>query len=267
MKVRMSLEQQDKDKLIDKIIDKYHFTDGDRETLIMIYGQLKKYIEPYASYRINQRITGVPDIDDGPSAMVSMTLGAGVDRLQERYIRDDRLEEAYMLDCICAELLLLLYGEFNRSYARFHRRYVKRYVFIGDEIPLTAIPGILTDIRGKKTSAKKNDNAVSENTEEISDTISDSAAECERLMEHDEITCNEYGVLTPSKSVVFYAVLSENPNQMCEGICDGCCNAECENRLKVVLSYDKPAGNNISEIPEDKGSRLTYGYQRIFGTR
>ena len=51
--------------------------------------------------------------------------------------------------------------------------------------------------------------------------------ECE-----DDITANEYGVLTPSKSVIFYAILTENPKQICEGICGSCKNANCENRVK-----------------------------------
>lgn len=256
MKVRMSVEQSNIDVFISNIISKYHFLEADRDKLKSLYMQLKNYLGPYAAYRINQRVTGVDVIDEGPAAIVAMTLGAGVDRLQERYIKNEQLEEAYMIDCICAELLLKMYGEFNAAYARFHRRYVKRYVFVGDEISVKEIPVLLKDIKGDR---KKDNNAEHDNREEVAKEIIEKNEECEKLMEHEDITCNEYGVLKPAKSVVFYAALSENPNQICEGICSNCGNAECENRVVASARVDT----------DDKmdNKRLNYGYQRIFGVQ
>lgn len=270
MKVRMSVEQQNKDTFIGLVRDKYHFGDKDVETLENVYDELQKNVEPYAMYRINQKVTGVTAIDEGPAAVVAMTLGVGVDSQKEAYIGAGRLSEAYMLDCLANELLLKLYGEFNAAYARFHRRYVKRYVFIGKEIPVTAIPSLLEDIRGNKQQAEKRESSqkagkesdkeekekagvnADEEAGESMETAEAAAAQLQRGVqaEQGEITANEYGVLFPSKSVVFYAALSENPNQACEGICRGCANPDCE--------YHQGAS--------DKGQNLNYGYQRIFGS-
>lgn len=263
MKVRMSVEQQNKDTFIGLVRDKYHFGEKDTEVLEDVYGELQKSVEPYAMYRINQKVTGVAAIDEGPAAVVAMTLGIGVDRQKEAYIGAGRLSEAYMLDCLANELLLKLYAEFNAAYARFHRRYVKRYIFIGDEIPVTVIPSLLTDIRGNKQQAERRENTQKSGKEEKSaadagEEKTESMETAEETVElprgvqkeQGEITANEYGVLFPSKSVVFYAALSENPNQACEGICRGCSNPDCEYHAD----------------PSDKRQNLNYGYQRIFGT-
>ena len=55
----------------------------------------------------------------------------------------------------------------------------------------------------------------------------------------NEIIANKYGVLTPAKSVVFYAILTENPAQICEGICENCNNKSCENNPFYVEEEDK----------------------------
>ncbi len=282
MKVRMSVEQQNSDEFINQVISKHHFSESDKERLVQVYQQIKMSMGPYAAYRINQKVTGVQAIDDGPAAIVSMTLGAGVDRLQERYMRNGQLEEAYMLDCLASELLLQMYGEFNAAYARFHRRYVKRYVFIGDEIPASAIPDLLRDIKGQKRQPDKQADKQSEEqeqtkteadvNEETGKNLCDSQPAYERLMEHDEISANEYGVLSPSKSVVFFAILSENPNQACEGICTGCGNMMCENRTVSGEQADRMEQDMVSDglnSVETTGTagNLTYGYQRIFGTQ
>ena len=53
------------------------------------------------------------------------------------------------------------------------------------------------------------------------------------------VSANKYGVMEPTKSVVFYALLTENPNQICEGICDNCNNKNCENNPLYVEETDE----------------------------
>lgn len=252
MKIRISLEQQDVEGFIDSITRKYHYECSDAKSLLDVYEKLRLCMSPYAIYRINQSYTGVGIIDDNQVAIVAMTLGAGVDRLKERFIRGQMLDMAYMLDCITAELLLCMYKEFNKSYARFHRRYVQRYVFIGNEIPSEQIPDILNQLKG----IQKNENA--EEAFDITDRDT-----TEKAMSDDDITSNEYGALMPSKSVLFYAVLSENPATVCEGICDACANVGCENRVenKQVNINENEEGKRVSDA-----AKYSYGYQRIFGS-
>ncbi|MGN0151588.1 MAG: hypothetical protein ACI39Q_03865, partial [Wujia sp.] len=285
MKVRMSAEQQNLDAFVDQILRKYHFLESDREKIIKVYEQMKLCMGPYAAYRINQKVTGIPAIDDGPAAIVAMTLGAGVDRLQEHYVRNEQLDAAYILDCLADELLLGMYAEFNASYARFHRRYVKKYIFIGNEIPVAEIPELLRDIKGQRKQPDSSEEDKTEKTADKADLKDDTGISagdiqtaCDRLMDHDEITANTYGVMSPSKSVVFYAALSENPNQACEGICTGCGNTECENRVTAEAVDERYQKNNANSTVQNgikeaikncrensAGGNLNYGYQRIFG--
>jgi hypothetical protein len=92
----------------------------------------------------------------------------------------------------------------------------------------------------------------------------ENAAE-KKLAYRDNITANEYGVLTPSKSVVFYAILSENPSVRCRGICLGCGNADCENRYQEVRQLPERVQNDRTIKKDNKVVELNYGYQRIFG--
>lgn len=254
MKVRMTVEQPNREVFIERVIAKYHFSLENADTLLSVYDKVRSYMAPYAAYRINNHMRGVALIDDHPSAIVAMTLGEGVDRLQEYYDREHALEESYMVECIANELLLLMYAEFNRSYPKFHRRYVKRYVFVGDEIPLDSMCGLLEEIYGKPD--KKSGNPA-EGQEPMA----------QGLQSESQIIANAYGVLSPSKSVVFFAILSENPGTQCQGICMNCGNLECENRMQ-----EKRQLQNRVEPPElastmEEKQQLNYGYQRIFGQK
>ncbi len=252
MKVRIAIELTDLQGWLKNIISKYHFENQDYDLLSDIYEQMCVHSSPYAMYRINHRMTGISMIDDSQVAMVALTLGSGIDTMKERFARQGQLSEGYMLDCLANELLLVLYKEFNKNYAKFHRRYVQRYVFIGDEISPAAIPQILSDIKGIKPD--KSEHSVTEDSQPEFKEI---------LREQEDIRANEYGVLTPSKSVVFYAILSDNPNQICEGICTGCGNVLCDNRVE---EYRQLAGLMLEENnKKSPQGAMNYGYMRIFG--
>ncbi|MDE6024826.1 MAG: hypothetical protein K2G45_05165 [Lachnospiraceae bacterium] len=231
MKIRMSIEQSDDEKIIKKVMEKYHFDKEAENELKAVYKKMLLCMSPYAIYKMNQRDTGVKFVDDRQSAIVAMTLGCGVDSLEERLTNEGKLDEAYMLECIAGEMLLNMYKDFNRSYARFHRRYVERYVFIGDEIPVTVIPRLLEEIKGSKPGITTGTVTDAEASEELS-VLDEDEIGLKTAVDADEITTNEYGVLSPSKSVIFYAILTENPNQVCEGICNSCQNDRCDNRIK-----------------------------------
>lgn len=242
----MSLEQKNIVSFMDVVISKYHFDESDRDELMRVYEQMQICMSPYAVYKINQRVTGIKEIDDSQSAIVAMTLGAGIDKLSDRYEREGELSAAYMLDCISNELLMKMYVEFNSSYAKFHRRYVTKYHFLGNDIGLDKVRNLLEVLNGK----------ASETTE--------------KLIDDDNITANEYGVLFPAKSVIFYAILSENPDSVCEGICVGCGNPNCENRMKYTQT--EHIAKKVMELIESKEKTdksnvaYNYGYQRIFGS-
>lgn len=247
MKVRISVEQENEERFLGDVMKKYHFSENDKETMQKVYGSMKRYLSPYAVYRINNRMRGVPLIDSNPCAIVAMTLGEGVDRLQRYYEQENQLAESYMAECLANELLLYMYVEFNRCYARFHRRFVMRYVFVGEEIPLTGMTDLIDEIYGRTKTG-------------------DNQKETQEQRQDREIRANEYGVIFPSKSVVFFAILSDNPKQVCEGICMNCANAACENRLQEAsqiqtISSQTKLQDETAAVYEN----LNYGYQRIFG--
>ena len=249
MRIRLSAKQPNVDKFIDGVIDRYHFEKKDKETLINIYERLNDVIAPMAAYRINQRVTGHKVIDDNPAAIVVLTLGQGPDEIKDKYTKDGKLDKSYMLDCITNEMLMNMYVEFNQTYAKYHRRYVKRYVFIGDEISTEKIPELLTEIySADKNSTKKTSSDSDDNKDKINEEASDNKASSDKIFEEETglldtpiiqkkptlVSANSYGVMTPTKSVVFYAILTENPEQICEGICENCNNKKCENNPDYV---------------------------------
>lgn len=221
MKLRMNAEQSSTEEFIDRVISRYHFQEKDRQGLKLVRKELLKSISPYAVYKIPQWITGVKKIDENQAALVAITLGEAPDSLQEHFTEEGELQEAYMVECISNEMLLDLYGEFNKSYADIHRRYVSGYYFIGDDVELDNMGQLLEKLK-------------------------------ENQSEEFDINVNEFGVLIPSKSVMFYVTLSDNPKQACEGICYNCKNSHCENRM------------SINESERDVSYTLNYGFQRIF---
>lgn len=229
MKLRLNSERKDEQGIINRIIDRYHFESKDREDLCTIYNEVCDCISPYAIYKINTRVTGVKKIDENDTALVAITLGIGPDMLMERYTKEGCVREAYITECISNEILMSLYEEFNASYSRIHRRYVSGYVFVGEEIPLTKMQEFLLSIQ-----------EMDENSGE------------------PEIFANEFGVMKPSKSVLFYAILTENPRLACAMICTNCGNKECE--------YKECGCDNLHNVnANDDKIKLNYGYQRIFG--
>ncbi len=223
LKFSISIRDMGRELLIRNTLKKYHFNETDEKTLGEIYDQIADSCQPYAIYRINHRTTGIRYIDESQTAVCAITMGQKLDTLLDTYKEEKKLDEAYMADCLAGEMLLRMYDVFNQEYSKFHRRYVNRYVFIGDTIPLTNMQTILDDIYDNEP------------------------------MEDREIIANEFGVLIPSKSVVFYALLTDNPKQICAGICASCGREDCQQsdvKSTVTLNYGiQRILGNLKEVP------------------
>ncbi len=223
LKFSISINDMNKEMLIRSTMKKYHFNDTDEKLMSEIYDEIGEVCQPYAIYRINHRTTGIRYIDESQTAVCAITMGQMMDEILDGYKEEKKLDEAYMADCLAGELLLHMYDVFNQEYSKFHRRYVNRYVFIGDTIPLTNMQTILDDIYDNED------------------------------VENREIVANEYGVLMPSKSVVFYALLTDNPKQICAGICASCGREDCQQssvKSTVTLNYGiQRIFGNLKEVP------------------
>lgn len=131
---------------------------------------------------------------------VAISLGNGVDLLQESYCEKGLLLESYIVEVLASELLMRGYDAYNRYVMEYTPYHVARYHFPGSEetLPLEMLPRILNDLTQK-------------------------------------ISCNSAFCMQPKKSVVFIAELTQDDSIFCKGICVGCSNTACPNRVKESL--------------------------------
>lgn len=155
-----------------------------------------------------------------------ITLGSGVDILQEEYTKQGLLSESYMVEVLGSEVLLQSYGAYNQWVADHTDFHVARYFFLGSE--------------------------------EAGDTFC-SLHKLPEILGHMglTVTCNESYCMLPRKSVAFYALLTKDSEVQCQGICVGCGSRDCPNRISRAV---------LRRLPADMTDRpLTYGYARILG--
>ena len=154
---------------------------------------------------------------------VVMSLGNGIDCLQERYSERELLSQSYMIEVLASELLLQGYVAYNRYIRKNTDWHVARYHFLGSEkdFPLEMLPKLLKELTPL-------------------------------------ITCNSAFCMLPKKSVAFIAELTQDDKVQCRGICVGCNNLNCSNRMED----GGLAGKRLSVMTD---MPLTYGYGRIFG--
>lgn len=130
-----------------------------------------------------------------------ITLGPGIDSLQEAYLQQELLTEAYMVETLASELLLKAYPQWN-TWIREQLQYgVRRFHF----------PGSAPDCKLEWIPA---------------------------MLEHMQVPvrCTTAFCLLPKKSVVFYGELADDCLVECRGICMDCGNQECPNRMKTQMT-------------------------------
>lgn len=175
------------------------------------------------SRNLSEQTAGAPQDFDASEELVIMSLGEGLDNLQESYHVKGLLSQSYMLEVLADELLMKAYEAYNRYIDVNTGQHVARYRFPGSEkeFPLEKIPKLLEGMTKR-------------------------------------ITCNAAFCMSPKKSVVFIARLTTDEDIRCEGVCAGCGNLHCVNRI----ADDKAARRLIEKMTD---LPLHYGYRRIFG--
>lgn len=154
----------------------------------------------------------------------AISLGHGVDLLQESYSEKGLLSESYIVEVLAGELLMQGYDAYNRYIAEHTDRHVARYHFPGseDSFSLEMLPELLKELT-------------------------------------QEITCNAAFCMQPKKSVVFVSELTQDEKIHCQGICAACSNLSCPNRqgendfirkrmadLPLTYGYSRILGRNTS---------------------
>ena len=190
-------DQEEFRKVIDRCVeeeflrgvgDKYHYLPEDRErmrqTALVMQGIIEK--EAFFQHALKE---GEKLFDS-----VVISLGEGIDRLQDAYSEKGELTSAYMVEILAGELLLIAYTAYNQYMERTTDCHVARYYFPGSEkeYPLTMISSILSRLS-------------------------------------TPVICNECYCMIPKQSVAFLALLTKDKSVRCPGICVGCGRKDCPN--------------------------------------
>lgn len=179
---------------LEKVRDKFHYEETRSSELRAVAEQMFPLIREEAFWERN--VSSLQKSSGAVYEDVVMSLGAGIDSLQDHYSSQGMLSRSYMLEVLASELLLQGYVSYNRYIEKNTDRHVARYHFLGseDSFPLSMIPRLLDITDGR-------------------------------------ITCNEAYCMLPKKSVAFVAELTQDEKVRCEGVCVGCNRRQCPNRV------------------------------------
>lgn len=166
---------------------------------------------------------------------VGITLGKGIDELQEKYLQNGFLTESYMIEVLSSELLLESYRAYTEWLVVHRDLHVARLHFLGGEISETSEQKISSLLRLANLPMLLQELAL-------------------------PVTCNAAYCMIPKKSVVFYAELTKDPFTKCAGICLGCGRRDCPNRMEEKENFPLRFAD-MTDRP------LSYGYARIFPKR
>lgn len=210
-----------KEGFLKNVCRKYHYGETDMESLRCTAEAMLPRMGEQACW--NHRLFGVSGVPVGSEAVI--TLGKGLDELQEEYSSKGLLSECYMVEALSSELLLLSYSAYNRELEKESGLHVARLHFLGSEetYPMTILPDLLKRLQMS-------------------------------------VSCNEAFCMVPKKSVAFYTELTEDRAVRCPGICVGCNSRHCPNRIEERENITlKKMLADMTDVP------LSYGYRRIFG--
>lgn len=206
-----------------KVRAKYHFDEEQTAQIQTVAEEMLPKIRKEAFWIRQESFSKTEWLSKDTDAAyenVAISLGNGVDLLQESYSEKGLLLESYIVEVLASELLMRGYDAYNRYVMKHTPYHVARYHFPGSEetLPLEILPRLLNDLTHK-------------------------------------ISCNSAFCMQPKKSVVFIAELTQDETISCKGICVGCSNTACPNRIED----DNLLRKRMTDVP------LTYGYSRIFG--
>lgn len=224
---------------LEKVRTKFHFGEAQSEKLQKVAEEMLPWMRREAFWESRpsrvrdgqgQHAESIgEDADESTGAVyedVVMSLGGGLDSLQESYTEKGMLSESYMLETLASEILLKGYGAYNRSVQEHTKLHVARYYFPGSEaqLPLDMVPVLLQGFDRR-------------------------------------VTCNDAFCILPKKSVVFIARLTQDAQMRCESICVGCGNIHCPNRVPD----DSPRGRllaRMADLPMSYGYSRILGKPR-----
>lgn len=182
--IRIHMEPED----FRHMIQRFHFRKEDFLSLQAISRAMAPLLQIKAYYLWKSRDK---IISYNEYAAVFLTLGNGVDALQELYLSRKCLSEAYMVECIALELLTKAYREFVKKVQKETGKWAEKIDFLGDTYPIELLPRLYNEF------------------------------------EQMDISYNEKLVLSPEKSVAFLLPMSKKETGSACNICKNCSNKSC----------------------------------------
>lgn len=222
------------EKFLHSVMKKYHYDEEEYPVLRRLAEEMYTCLQEEAVWQ-DLLYEEVFSEKEQPFSAVGITLGKGIDALQETYLGRELLTESYMIEVLSSELLLQSYRSYTEWTSDHRNLHVSRLYFLGSGGDY----GV--------TSAKVERNRQLQ-IEYLPELLKKLAL---------PITCNEAYCMLPKKSVVFYAKLTTDPFTKCAGICLGCGRRDCSNRMEEK-EYFPLHFADMTDRP------LSYGYARIF---
>lgn len=207
------------------VLKKYHYAGEAYPVMQQIAEEMFSCMKTEAGWQDGHLEETFPEGEQSFLA-VGITLGKGIDELQENYLQNGLLTESYMIEVLSSELLLKSYQAYTEWVAAHRKLHVARLHFLGSDekagspLRLENLPTLLQQLQLP-------------------------------------VTCNEAYCMIPKKSVVFYAELTEDAFTKCAGICLGCGRSDCPNRMEEKEHFPLRFAD-MTDRP------LSYGYARIF---
>ncbi len=185
-----------KDHFLRRVLQKFHYRETQWKELYGVAEKMLPLMQKEAFWERGKSCFTEPSKEHSPVKYedVVMSLGNGLDDLQENYNKKGLLSEIYMLQNLASELLMLGYSSYNQYISKNMDWHVAKYHFLGSEkeFPLEMLPKLLRRLTPK-------------------------------------ITCNEAFCILPKKTVAFVGELTQDEEIHCEGICAGCQSKNCPN--------------------------------------
>ncbi len=188
-RMRESLQVDMREEQYREMLERYHFALRDLARLRQVGALVLRAAEPRLYW---ERLTA----EESPREEIAVivTLGAGVDELQNRCQQRERLTETYMAECVGMELLRAAYEQTAERIHESTGKWLSDFAFVGEKVPFTRMEEIF------------------------------------RLLAPDGVSYNQAYMLTPKKTAVFLTELcGERKDNYCQ-ICAGCTNLSCRNR-------------------------------------
>jgi len=211
---------------LEGVCRKFHYEETQLAELRAVAEEMLPLMREEAFWESKKTLAGDScraETSDAEYEYVVMSLGEGIDRLQESCSEKGRLSQSYMIEVLAGELLIRGYDAYNRYISKNTDWHVARYHFPGSEksFPLEMLPELLKELTQK-------------------------------------VTCNAAFCMLPKKSVAFVSQLTQDEKLHCRGICVGCNRIHCPNRIREDSSVRKRIAE-LTDMPLTYGYSRIFG--------